>query len=108
MVDGNYDDAVRQCEQDARANGWQVVSDTSWPGYEDIPTWVMQGYTTLMAETQEQFAALGIVKPTHVFLQAGVGAFAASVIAFYEKLFGADAPISIVVEHACAHYSIIP
>ncbi len=109
VVDGNYDDAVRQCEQDARANGWQVVSDTSWPGYEDIPTWVMQGYTTLMAETQEQFAALGIVKPTHVFLQAGVGAFAASVIAFYEKLFGADAPISIVVEPRmadCLYHSL--
>ena len=109
VVDGNYDDAVRQCERDARANGWQVVSDTSWPGYEDIPKWVMQGYTTLMAETQEQFAALGIVKPTHVFLQAGVGAFAASVIAFYEKLFGADAPISVVVEPRradCLYHSL--
>jgi len=109
VVDGNYDDAVRQCERDARANGWQVVSDTSWPGYEDIPKWVMQGYTTLMAETQEQFAALGIIKPTHIFLQAGVGAFAAAVIAFYEKLFGADAPVSVVVEPRradCLYHSL--
>lgn len=98
VVDGNYDDAVRQCERDALANGWQVVSDTSWPGYEDIPKWVMQGYTTLLSETQEQLGAQGIVKPTHIFLQAGVGAFAAAMIAFYEKLFGADAPISVVVE----------
>ena len=109
VVDGNYDDAVRQCERDARANGWQVISDTSWPGYEEVPMAVMQGYTTLMAETQEQFAALGIVKPTHIFLQAGVGAFAAAVIAFYEKLFGADAPISVVVEPRradCLYHSL--
>jgi len=109
VVDGNYDDAVRQCERDARANGWQVVSDTSWPGYEDVPKWVMQGYTTLLAETQEQLAAQGIVKPTHIFLQAGVGAFAAAMIAFYEKLFGADAPIAVVVEPrlaACLYHSL--
>ena len=109
VVDGNYDDAVRQCERDARANGWQVISDTSWPGYEEVPMAVMQGYTTLMAETQEQFAALGIIKPTHIFLQAGVGAFAAAVIAFYEKLFGADAPISVVVEPRmadCLYHSL--
>ena len=98
VVDGNYDDAVRQCERDALTNGWQVVSDTSWPGYEDIPKWVMQGYTTLLAETQEQLGAQGIVKPTHIFVQAGVGAFAAAMIAFYKKLFGDGAPISVVVE----------
>ncbi len=109
VVDGNYDDAVRQCEQDARANGWQVISDTSWPGYEDVPMWVMQGYTTLLGETQEQLAAQGIVKPTHIFLQAGVGAFAAAMIAFYEKLFGADGPITVVVEPraaACLYHSM--
>lgn len=109
VVDGNYDDAVRQCERDARANGWQVISDTSWPGYEDVPMWVMQGYTTLLAETQEQLGAQGIVKPTHIFLQAGVGAFAASMIAFYKKLFGAEAPISTVVEPrtaACLYHSM--
>lgn len=109
VVDGNYDDAVRQCEEDARVNGWQVISDTSWPGYEDVPMWVMQGYTTLLAETQEQLAAQGIVKPTHIILQAGVGAFAAAMIAFYKKLFGADAPISVVVEPrtaACLFHSM--
>ncbi|MBP6015245.1 MAG: diaminopropionate ammonia-lyase [Candidatus Promineofilum sp.] len=110
VVDGNYDDAVRQCEEDARANGWQVISDTSWPGYEDVPMWVMQGYTTLLAETQELLAAQGIVRPTHIFVQAGVGAFAAAVIAFYKKLFGADAPISVVVEPrtaACLYHSMM-
>lgn len=109
VVDGNYDDAVRQCERDARANGWQVISDTSWPGYEEVPMAVMQGYTTLLGETQEQLAAQGIVKPTHIFLQAGVGAFAAAMIAYYEKLFGADAPVAVVVEPrtaACLYHSL--
>ncbi|WP_420628027.1 diaminopropionate ammonia-lyase [Candidatus Leptofilum sp.] len=108
VVQGNYDDAVRQCNADAQANGWQVISDTSWPGYEEIPAWVMQGYTTLLAETQEQFAAQGIVKPTHVFVQAGVGAFAAATLGFYHRLFGLEAPISVVVEPAtaaCLYYS---
>jgi diaminopropionate ammonia-lyase len=93
VVDGNYDDAVRQCERDARANGWQVISDTSWPGYEEVPMAVMQGYTTLLARHRSSLRRKAIIKPTHIFLQAGVGAFAAAMIAFYEKLFGADAPI---------------
>lgn len=98
VVDGTYDDAVRQINIDAQENGWQVISDTSWEGYEDIPTWVMQGYTTLLSETQEQLAAQGIIKPTHIFVQAGVGALAAATIGFYHKLFGSDQPVSVVVE----------
>lgn len=98
IVDGTYDDAVRQVTLDAEKNGWQVISDTSWEGYQDVPRWVMQGYTTMLNEAQEQLAAQGIVKPTHVFAQAGVGALAASVIGFYNQLFGANDPVSVVVE----------
>ena len=58
----------------------------------------MQGYTTMFAEIQEQFSAQGIIKPTHIFVQAGVGALAAAVIGFYHSLFGQDAPICVVVE----------
>ncbi|MFQ5351040.1 MAG: pyridoxal-phosphate dependent enzyme, partial [Thermoanaerobaculia bacterium] len=47
VIDGTYDDAVRQITVDAEQNGWQVISDTSWEGYEEIPTWIMQGYATL-------------------------------------------------------------
>lgn len=98
VVDGTYDDAVRQVTVDAEQNGWQVISDTSWQGYEDVPRWVMQGYTTMLSEAQEQLAAQGIVKPTHVFVQAGVGALAAATIGFYQQLFGGKKPISVVVE----------
>lgn len=98
VIPGTYDDAVRQVIRDANINGWQVISDTSWDGYEDIPNWVMQGYTTMMAELQEQLAGQGIVQPTHVLVQAGVGALAASVIGYYQGLFGATRPITVVVE----------
>ncbi len=83
---------------DANENGWEVVSDTSWEGYTTVPVWIMQGYTTMMAEIQEQFSSQGISKPTHVFVQAGVGALAAAVIGYYHSLFGQDAPKCIVVE----------
>ena len=98
IIDGTYDDAVRQVNVDAQERGGQVISDPSWEGYEEIPIWVMQGYITMFAEAQEQLAAQGIVGPTHLFVQAGVGALAASAIGFYRELFGMKAPVSVVVE----------
>lgn len=102
IIDGTYDDAVRNIKFDAKKYGWQVISDTSWEDYEKIPAWVMQGYTTIFSEAQEQLAAQGIIKPTHILVQAGVGALAASVISFYHSLFGSEAPLSVVVEPAKA------
>ncbi|MFY8116087.1 MAG: pyridoxal-phosphate dependent enzyme, partial [Rhabdaerophilum sp.] len=58
----NYDASVRASAEAAARNGWQIVSDTSWPGYEDVPRDVMQGYATLAMEVEEQGG-----KPTHVF-----------------------------------------
>ncbi len=98
IVDGNYDDAVRQVEKDAKERGWYIISDTSWPGYEEIPTWIMQGYTSILLESQEQFAGMGIARPTHVFVQAGVGALAGAVVGFYTTLFKDNPPIFVVVE----------
>jgi len=102
IIKGTYDDAVRQIKVDAQKKGWQVISDTAWEGYEEIPAWVMQGYTTMFSEIQEELAAQGIIKPSHVFVQAGVGALSASLIGFYRNLFGLDAPIVSVVEPAKA------
>jgi diaminopropionate ammonia-lyase len=102
VINGNYDDAVRQIVIDASENGWAVISDTSWDGYTEIPPWIMQGYTTMTAEIQEQFAGQGITCPTHIFVQAGVGALAASVIGYYHALFPDNPPRCIVVEPAAA------
>lgn len=109
VIDGTYDDAVRQINEDAQRNGWQVVSDTSWEGYEEIPVWVMQGYTTMFAEVQQQLAAMGEIRPTHIFMQAGVGSLAASSFGFYASLFGPDRPKMVVVEPdraACLYHSM--
>jgi len=109
IIKGNYDNAVHQIVKDSEKNGWNVISDTSWDGYSTVPMWIMQGYTTMFLETQEQFSAQGMIKPSHIFVQAGVGALAASVIGFYHALFPGDAPICIVVEPdnaACLYESI--
>lgn len=98
VIPGNYDNAVRQIAIDAKRYGWEIISDTSWNGYTEVPTWIMQGYTTMLLEAQEQFSGLGIVKPTHIFVQAGVGALAASVVGFYSALFPDDPPKFVVVE----------
>ena len=78
-VDGNYDDSVRQCAADAAEHGWTVISDTSYPGYMEIPVDVMQGYGVMAAEAIAQLPPEE--EPTHVFVQGGVGGMAAAVAA---------------------------
>lgn len=75
VTDMNYDDTVRLTMQHAQQHGWEVVQDTAWEGYTKIPTWIMQGYATLADEAVEQMREMGVT-PTHVLLQAGVGAMA--------------------------------
>ncbi|MGY4509329.1 diaminopropionate ammonia-lyase family [Bradyrhizobium sp. USDA 3650] len=89
-VDGNYDDSVVQASRVAAQEGWITVSDTSWPGYERIPRFVMQGYTALASEALRQLPE----PPTHVFLQAGVGGIAAAVAGHLSILLGDTAPSS--------------
>jgi len=94
-VKGNYDDAVRHAAATARANGWTVVSDTSYPGYRDIPLDVMHGYGVMAAEITQQLAD---APPTHVFAQAGVGALAAAICAHFWLHWGPRRPLFVVVE----------
>jgi diaminopropionate ammonia-lyase len=95
-VKGNYDDAVRHAAQQAAANGWTVVSDTSYPGYRDIPTDVMHGYGVMAAEIARQMP--GGEPPTHVFVQSGVGALAAAVCADFWIRWGSRRPLFVAVE----------
>lgn len=88
-----YDDAVRYAAQQAQEKGWTLIQDTSWPGYEEIPTWIVQGYTTLAREAADQLAEAGVDRPTHVFLQAGVGAMAGGVLGYLADRYGAQAPV---------------
>lgn len=72
ITDLNYDDAVRLAAREAEENGWVLVQDTSWPGYEETPRAIIRGYGTMLAETFEQLERVQ-ARPTHVFVQAGVG-----------------------------------
>ncbi len=98
IIEGNYDDAVRLSDEMAKKKGWVVIQDTAWEGYEDIPTWIMQGYGTLIHEAMEQLLDNGLEKPTHVLLQAGVGSFAGAIQGYLAAKFGQDRPITLVVE----------
>jgi diaminopropionate ammonia-lyase len=75
-VPGTYDDAVRAAAEAAAAQGWFVVSDTSWEGYTSVPVDVMQGYRLMADEAADQWQGAA---PTHVFVQGGVGGVAAAV-----------------------------
>ena len=98
ITDLNYDEAVRLANQMAEDNGWVMVQDTAWDGYEDIPTWIIQGYSTMGFEAYEQLKRLGEDKPTHIFLQAGVGSLAASITGLFSSIYGEDRPIITIVE----------
>jgi diaminopropionate ammonia-lyase len=94
-VDGNYDASVKQADHDAKIHDRIIVSDTSYPGYMDIPKDVALGYTVMLAEAVQQMEPR---IPTHVFIQAGVGGLAAAVCAYFWELWGEQRPRFIVVE----------
>jgi diaminopropionate ammonia-lyase len=106
VLDCAYDDAVRRAAADSVANGWLLIQDTAWPGYEEVPRRVMQGYLTILDETMEQLH--GQI-PTHVLVQAGVGSLAATIQAQLFELLGNGRPVLGVVEPteaACCYGSI--
>ncbi len=95
ITDFNYDDTVRLADQTAKEVGGFLVQDTAWEGYEKIPTWIMQGYTTMALEAVNQLKGK---KPTHVFLQAGVGAMAGAITGFMADYYKEDCPVITIVE----------
>jgi len=95
-VDSNYDDSVRQAAADAEANGWFIVSDTSYAGYEDLPRQVMAGYALMVAEAGSQLPSGTCA--SHALVQGGVGGLAAAVCGYHWQMLGADRPRLVVVE----------
>jgi diaminopropionate ammonia-lyase len=93
-VKGNYDDAIAEASRQAAASSWIVVSATSWPGYERIPHRVVQGYTAMLSEAVDTLPQ----RPTHVFIQAGVGGIAAAVAAFFHQVYDVNRPLLTVVD----------
>ncbi|MBU0982323.1 MAG: diaminopropionate ammonia-lyase [candidate division Zixibacteria bacterium] len=96
VVNGNYDNAVTRAAHDAAANGWHVISDTSWEGYENIPRHIMAGYTTTFAEIDEQLSPDDRLDV--VLVQGGVGALAAAASWYYRRSDATRRPHLISVE----------
>lgn len=103
IEDLNYDDCVRKAAKEAEETEYGImVQDTAWEGYEEIPTWIMQGYGTLATEAAEQLEEDGVKRPTHIFIQAGVGSLAGAVIGYFANRFKEHPPVMVVVEAKAA------
>lgn len=91
----NYDNVVQYASRKAEEKGWTLIQDTAWEGYEKIPQWIVEGYLTMGVEICEQ---LDGAVPTHVFLQAGVGAMAGGILGYLSNVFAAKEPVFTIVE----------
>lgn len=103
ILDVNYDDAVRKAKEKAEEIGGYIVQDTAWEGYDKVPNWICQGYTTMAAEALDQMKLDGVNRPTHVFLQAGVGSFAGGILGYFANVFKDKLPITTIVEPELAN-----
>ena len=98
-VNGTYDDAVKLAAEDASRADWTIVSDTAWPGYEEIPRLIMAGYTRLLDESELEW---GPERPDVVLVQAGVGGLAGAVVSWLCWKYGSRRPFTIICEPASA------
>ena len=99
----NYDDRVRMAAAEAaKTEHGIIVQDTAWAGYEEIPSWIMQGYGTLVLEADKQLKENGVDRPTHVFVQAGVGSLAGAVVGYFAHKYKENPPVMVVCEASAA------
>ena len=95
ITDLSYDDCVKFTASLAEKNHWHLIQDTSWTGYEEIPAQIMLGYSTLAYEALWQ---MHYERPTHIFLQAGVGSMAGAIAAVFAEVFKDNPPRITIVE----------
>ena len=99
----NYDECVRRANALAEQTEHGVmVQDTAWEGYEKIPAWIMQGYGTMASEAAQQLKAAGVDRPTHIFVQAGVGSLAGAVQGYFANLYPDCCPTTVIMEAQAA------
>ena len=101
VVDGTYDDAVARAAEE-EAPSCLVVSDTSWPGYDVVPRWVIDGYATIFAELDEQLRSASLPEPDVVLVPIGVGALAAAAADWFRRPALGHPPRLIGIEPATA------
>lgn len=98
LVPGTFDHCVELCAEDAAKNGWQAISDTAYPGYMEIPKYIMLGYTGIFLEMEDSLHAADLPGIDMVFLPAGVGGLAAAGTAYYTLRYGKNRPQLVCVE----------
>lgn len=98
ITDLRYDDTVRLAKQRAEQPDCVLVQDTSWDGYTEVPSWILQGYTTMANEIRVSLQERGLQPPTHIFLQAGVGSMPASLAGYFTNVYAENKPVITVVE----------
>ena len=108
-VDGTYDETVARAAEAGTATDTLLIQDHGWPGYEEIPEWVAEGYETIFAEVDEELSRPGHAEPDVVLVQIGVGTLASAVVRHYRRPGLSTPPVLIGVEPtgaACALRSI--
>ena len=99
----NYDDCVRLAAKEAaETEHGIIIQDTAWEGYEEIPSWIMQGYGTMVSEADRQLKEAEAAPPTHVFVQAGVGSLAGAVVGYFSNLYPDNPPKFVILEASAA------
>ncbi len=101
-ITGTYDDAVRLAAEAADMPGTTLVQDAGWPGYEQVPGWIVEGYSTLFAEVGEQLAGAGAAEAALVVIPAGVGSLSQAGITHYRSRPGSPMTALLTVEPGTA------
>lgn len=109
-VPGSYDSAVEAAAHHAEsgeAGRRLLVQDTAWEGYEEVPGWIVDGYSTLFKELDEQLAALDVASPDLVVVPSGVGSLLQSAITHYRSRPSPTSLVSVEpVKAACVLASV--
>ncbi len=100
QLNKNYDETCAYAEQQSVQNGWQLVQDTAWENYEEIPALIMAGYLTMYQELEKSLHVSNDPMVDIIFLQAGVGSWAASAIWYYHHRYRSSRPKLVIVEPA--------
>lgn len=101
-LDSTYDDVVSTAANSAADHAGEVlIQDTSWPGYVDVPQWIIEGYITLFAEIDDELAVLGLSGPDLVACPVGVGSLAQAMVEHYRGAADSSAAL-LSVEPASA------
>ncbi|KAF2753616.1 tryptophan synthase beta subunit-like PLP-dependent enzyme [Pseudovirgaria hyperparasitica] len=97
-IEGDYDESVKRAEREAKENDALLCMDTAWPGYEKIPAWVVQGYATILSETDAQLEQLVGRPATHAFAPVGVGSWGHAVTVHYKSKTEGQRALVVAVE----------